>query len=133
MQVAFSRGVLVQKLLAIANTTHDDVVYAYAMLIANAHSQRDDVEEMVLTMVRALAENRRYLLDRETKRIRNTIDPPVIIIDRRELSLEPGSIVQVTQPHICGGWLDTVSFGDFFQSMRRRLTKRLRAWYKGLH
>lgn len=133
---ADSRGVLVHHLIALANETKDEVVYGYAMELANWDSRGKDAGVLLLNLIRALAENRRHTMGEMRKLYERFIDPPIIVLTAdaiKDIDLRAGGpITYVGGSYMTrGAMLDRTSVGELFQSLRRRLTRRLRSWYKG--
>lgn len=133
---ADSRGLLVHNLTTLALETKDEVVYRYAVLLANGQMQGMELGDVVLKLIRALAENRRHTMDEMRKLYERTIDPPIIVLTAdaiKDIDLRAGGpITYVGGSYMTrGAMLDRASVGELFQSLRRRLTRRLRSWYKG--
>lgn len=133
---AESRGVLVHQLMALANETKDEVIYHYAMVLANWDSRGKDAGEVLLGLIRALAENRRHMMDEMRKLYTRSIDPPIVVLTAdaiKDIDLRAGGpITYVGGSYMTrGAMLDRTSAGELFHSLIRRLTQRLRSWYKG--
>lgn len=151
MLIEGSQQTITQALFDLARATGDEAVFAYANLFAavryngrkagNYYSEDGQLEagEILMQLIRTLAESRRYLLEREVKRLQSSINPPVIVIDKEAVKnldsmMKAGSIVAFSSNSYMtrGAMLDRTPLRELFQSLKRRLTRCLKAWYKGL-